>query len=49
MLKLQPESKHTHYLCWLYNDEIQQGCIGINTCAIDMLNALPIDKRNGFY
>ena len=34
------------YLCWLYNDEIHQECIGINTCAIDMLNALPTDKHD---
>ena len=32
------------YLCWIYNDDIQQGFIGINTCAVDMLNALPIGK-----
>ena len=32
------------YLCWIYNDDIQQECIGINTCAVDMLNALPTDK-----
>ena len=28
------------YLCWMYNDDIQQGFTGINTCAVDMLNAL---------
>ena len=33
------------YLRWLYNDEIHQECIGINTCAIDMLKALPTDKN----
>ena len=32
------------YLCWIYNGDIQQGFIGINTCAVDMLNALPHDK-----
>ena len=32
------------YLCWIYNDDIQQEFIGINTCAVDMLNALPTDK-----
>ena len=32
------------YLCWIYNDVIQHECVGINTCAVDMLNALPIDK-----
>ena len=35
------ESKHMPYLYWLYSDEIQQECIGVNTCAIDMLNSLP--------
>ena len=39
------ESKHMPYLCWLYNDDIQQGCIGINNCAADMLNALPTGKN----
>ena len=34
------------YLCWLENDEIQQECIGIDTCAIDMLNALPIGEND---
>ena len=33
------------YLCWFYNDDIQQEFIGINTCAVDMLNALPTDKK----
>ena len=33
------------YLCWIYNDDIQQECVGINTCAVDMLNALPTDKN----
>ena len=32
------------YLCWIYDDDIQQEFIGINTCAADMLNALPHDK-----
>ena len=32
------------YLCWIYNDDIQQECTGINTCAVDMFNALPTDK-----
>ena len=32
------------YLCWIYNDDIQQEFIGINTCPVDMLNALPTDK-----
>ena len=34
------------YLCWVYNDDIQQGFIGIHTCAVDMLNALPADKKD---
>ena len=38
------EYKHMPYLCWIYNDGIQQEFIGINTCAVDMLNALPYDK-----
>ena len=33
------------YLCWLYNDDIQQEFTGIKTCAVDMLNALPTDKK----
>ena len=36
--------KHMPYLWWIYNDDIQQEFIGINNCAIDMLNALPTDK-----
>ena len=32
------------YLCWIYNDDIQQEFIGINTCAVDMLNAIPTGK-----
>ena len=38
------EEKHMPYLCWIYNDDIQQEFIGINSCAVDMLNALPHDK-----
>ena len=34
------------YLCWIYNDDLQQECVGTNTCAVDMLNALPIDKHD---
>ena len=34
------------YLCWIYNDDIQQEVIGINICAVDMLNALPTEERN---
>ena len=33
------------YLCWIYNKEIQHELIGINNCAIDMLNSLPTDKH----
>ena len=32
------------YLCWFHNEGIQQEFEGINTCAVDMLNALPTDK-----
>ena len=39
------EYKHMPYLCCIYNDDIQQEFIGINTCAVDMLNALPTDKK----
>ena len=38
--------KHMPYLCWIYNDDIQQECVGIDTCAVDMLNALPIGKHD---
>ena len=34
------------YLCWIYNGDIQQEFIGINTCAVDMLSALPTDKKH---
>ena len=33
------------YLCWIYNDDIQQELIGISTFAVDMLNALPTGKK----
>ena len=39
------EYKHMPYLCWFYNDDTQQEFKGINTCAADMLNALPTDKK----
>ena len=39
------EYKQMPYLCWIYNDDIQQEFIGINTCAVDMLNALPTDEK----
>ena len=38
------EYKHMPHLCWIYNDDIQQEFIGINNCAVDMLNVLPSDK-----
>ena len=34
------------YLCWIYNDDIQLGCVGINTCDVDMLNVLPTDQHD---
>ena len=37
--------KHEPYLCWICNIDIQQEFIGINTCAQDMVNALPTDKK----
>ena len=36
--------KRMPHPCWIYNDDIQQGYIGMNTCAVDMLDALPIGK-----
>ena len=39
------EYKHMPYLCWMCNDDIQQEFMGINTCVVDMLNALPTDKN----
>ena len=38
------EYKHMPYLCWIYSDGIQQEFICINTCAVGVLNALPIHK-----
>ena len=35
------EAKHMPYLCWIYNEDIKHEFIGINTCVVDMLNALP--------
>ena len=37
-------AKHEPYLCWIYNDEIQQEFVGIDNYAVDMLNNLPTDK-----
>ena len=34
------------YLCWIYNDDIQHEFVGINTCAVYMLNALPTDRTD---
>ena len=33
------------YLCLIYNDDIQQDFVGISTCAVDMLNAVPTDNK----
>ena len=33
------------YLCWIYNGDVQHEFIGIDTCAVDMLNALPTDEK----
>ena len=30
------------YFCWAFNGDLQQGFVGINTFAVDMLDALPI-------
>ena len=38
------EYEHMPHLCWIYNGDIQHECVGINTCAVDMLDALPIGK-----
>ena len=38
--------KHEPYLCWVYNNHIQQYIIGINSCAVDILNGLPTDKKD---
>ena len=37
--------KHEPYFCWIWNDGIQQEFVGIDHCAIDMLNNLPTDKH----
>ena len=42
---IKAEYKHMPYLCWFYNEGLQQEFIGINKCAVDMLNALPTDKK----
>ena len=34
------------YLCWICNDDIQQECVGKNTSAIDMFNALPTGNND---
>ena len=33
------------YLCWIYSDDLQHECVGINACAADMVNALPTGKN----
>ena len=33
------------HLCWIYNDDTQQEFIGINSCVVYMLNALPTGKK----
>ena len=33
------------YPCWIYNGDLQNECVGINTCAADMLKALPTGKN----
>ena len=40
--------KHEPYLCWVYSNDIQQEFIGINICAVDMLHALPTNKKGIF-
>ena len=37
--------QHMPYLCWIYNDDLQQECVGITSCAVDTLNALSIDNN----
>ena len=37
--------KHEPYLCWIWNDEIQQEFVGIDNCAVDILYNLPTDKH----
>ena len=34
------------YLCWVYNDDIQQELIGVNNCAVGMLNGLPTSEND---
>ena len=34
------------YICWIYNADIKQECVGINCCAVYMLNALPTDNTD---
>ena len=37
--------KHMLYLCWIYNDDLQHECVGLDAFAVGMLNALPTDKH----
>ena len=46
LLHQEENTWHMPYLCWIYNDDIQQEFIGINNCDIDMLNKLPTDKKD---
>ena len=36
---------HEAYLCWVYNDKIQQEFVGVDNCVLDMLNNIPTDKQ----
>ena len=46
ILKLLHQKKaHIPCLWWIYNEDLQQEFIGIDKCAVDMLNALPTDKK----
>ena len=33
------------YLCWIHNNDTQQEIIGVNNCAIDVLNNSPTYKK----
>ena len=33
------------HVCWFYMEDIQQELIGIDKCSVDILNALPTDKK----
>ena len=40
------QEKNMPYLCWIYNDDLQQECVGIHTCDVDVLNVLPATQKN---